>query len=138
MRSTLVTRPKYSTYRRTPVARPLLQCFFCGIADHRCYTPNSFHENGLSQSRGTHRNMISRCICISGSATLIGGDISHTHACGLSQHQCKLISTPLLSEICSSSLATDPSWEKVEGQHSEGKWFRKLLRRFQLVWDVSA
>ena len=36
---------------RTGVAIPLSHCVFCGIADYRCYTPNSFRKSGLSQSK---------------------------------------------------------------------------------------
>ena len=27
-----------------PVTRPQSHCVFCGIADHRCYTPTSFRR----------------------------------------------------------------------------------------------
>ena len=37
-------------YRETGVAISLSHCVSCGTADDRCYTPTSFHKNGLSQS----------------------------------------------------------------------------------------
>ena len=43
-------------YPETTVARPLLHCVFCGVADNRCYTPTSFRKDGISQSKdGTWR-----------------------------------------------------------------------------------
>ena len=48
----LVTRPIHPLpYRETGVAIPLSHCVFCGIADYRCYSPTSFHEDALSQSK---------------------------------------------------------------------------------------
>ena len=38
-------------YRKTGVAIPQSRCVFCGIADYRCYTPTSFRQSGLSQSK---------------------------------------------------------------------------------------
>ena len=50
-RNSLSDPTEIPPYRETGVAAPLSHCVFCGIADYRCYTPTSCHENALSQSK---------------------------------------------------------------------------------------
>ena len=38
-------------YRETSVAIPLSHCVSCGATDYCCYTPTSFRQSGLSQSK---------------------------------------------------------------------------------------